>query len=192
MIVESEGGKGKTCPLLLDQLVEMSSTKNSESAQEPVSPGQRLANLLLERDLTVAVAESLTGGMLCAQLARVHEASKWFRGGVVAYSPEVKYEVLGVRRGPVVSEDAARDMAVGVARLCGASLGISVTGEAGPEPEEDKAPGTVWMAIAYGDTVTARLHHLSGSPEDILAATCEVSLSLACDIVETLAKADKE
>jgi nicotinamide-nucleotide amidase len=78
----------------------------------------------------VAVAESLTGGLLTARLAEAPEASTWLRGGVVAYHAEVKYHVLGVDPGPVVTAWAARQMARGVARLLGADVGISVTGVA--------------------------------------------------------------
>ena len=82
--------------------------------------------------VTVGVAESLTGGLLTARLAEAPEASTWLRGGVVAYRAEVKYDVLGVDPGPVVTASAARQMACGVARLLGADVGISVTGWGAP------------------------------------------------------------
>ena len=82
--------------------------------------------------VTVGVAESLTGGLLTARLAEAPEASTWLRGGVVAYRAEVKYDVLGVDPGPVVTAWAARQMARGVARLLGADVGISVTGVGDP------------------------------------------------------------
>src|SRR5688572_4998019 len=94
---------------------------------------------------TVAVAESLTGGMLSSRLARREGASDWFRGGVVAYSRLTKERLLGIGDVPVVSEAAARAMAENVARLLSADLAVAVTGVGGPDPEDGVPPGTVWI-----------------------------------------------
>ena len=82
---------------------------------------EAIARLLRENKQTVAVAESLTSGKLASRLGAAPEASNWFAGGVVAYAAHVKFEVLGVEPGPVVSEQCARQMARGVVRLmrCG-------------------------------------------------------------------------
>ena len=106
--------------------------------------GTRLAAL----GLTLAVAESLTGGLVASRLVNVPGASSWFRGGVVAYDPEVKFTVLGVPRGPVVSAPAAAAMAEGVRRLLGADVGLATTGVAGPEAMEGRDPGTVFLGLA--------------------------------------------
>jgi nicotinamide-nucleotide amidase len=107
-----------------------------------------VASLLLSRGLTLAVAESLTGGLVASRLVDVPGASDWFRGGVVSYASDVKYSVLGVPEGPVVSAPAAAAMATGVRDLLGADVGLGVTGVAGPDSQEGQPPGTVFMAIA--------------------------------------------
>ncbi|HEY1465767.1 MAG TPA: competence/damage-inducible protein A [Acidimicrobiales bacterium] len=98
--------------------------------------------------LTLGVAESLTGGLVASRLVNVVGASNWFRGAVVSYASEVKYEVLGVPEGPVVSEEAARSMAEGARRVLGADVGLAITGVAGPDPQDGQAPGTVYVGLA--------------------------------------------
>ena len=135
---------------------------NADESMEQV-----LARLLEERDLTLAVAESLTGGLVASRLVEIPGSSTWFRGGVVAYDSEVKFDLLDVRRGPVVTEDAAKQMAVGVRRRIGADIGISTTGVAGPAEQEGKPPGTVWLGTAVGDKVEAVLVHLPGDRDRV-------------------------
>jgi nicotinamide-nucleotide amidase len=114
---------------------------------------------LLARGLTLAVAESLTGGLVAARLVDVPGASNWFRGGVVSYATDVKFSVLGVPEGPVVTSEAAAAMATGVRDLLGAEVGLGVTGVAGPESAEGHAPGTVFFGAVVGDDapVTAQV-----------------------------------
>ena len=107
-----------------------------------------VAQLLEEAGLNLGLAESLTGGLVASRLVNVAGSSRWFRGSVVAYSPEVKFDVLGVRPGPVVSEEAALQMAEGARRLLGADVGLSVTGVAGPTEMDGQPPGTVFVALA--------------------------------------------
>jgi nicotinamide-nucleotide amidase len=98
------------------------------------------------RNLTVAVAESLTGGYVAGRLCAVPGASDIFRGGVVAYRSEVKRTVLGVPEGPVVTEEAAAAMAAGARRVLAADLGLATSGVAGPGGAEGKPVGTVCLA----------------------------------------------
>jgi nicotinamide-nucleotide amidase len=112
-----------------------------------------VASMLSERGLTLAVAESLTGGLIASRLVNVAGASAWFRGGVVSYASEVKFDVLGVPVGPVVSAEAAEAMAVGVRDLLKADVALSVTGVAGPDEQDGQAPGTVFVGLAIGATV---------------------------------------
>lgn len=100
------------------------------------------------RGLTLAVAESITGGYLAGRICAVDGASKVFRGGVVAYSSDVKFDLLDVPEGPVVTEAAARAMADGVRRRFGADLGLATTGVAGPTTAEGRPVGTVCVAIS--------------------------------------------
>ena len=104
-------------------------------------------DMLRERGLSLAVAESLTGGMVAMRLTAVPGASAVFRGAVVAYASEVKHDVIDVPRGPVVSLDAARAMAAGAARRLGADIGLATTGVAGPDRQEGHSPGTVFLGL---------------------------------------------
>jgi nicotinamide-nucleotide amidase len=111
----------------------------------------RVTELLDAADVTVAVAESLTGGMVASALAEVSGASKWFRGAVVAYASEVKHELLGVPPGPVVSAPAAEAMASGIRRLLAADVAVALTGAGGPDPQDGQPPGTVFFGLSDGE-----------------------------------------
>ena len=127
-----------------------------------------VAGLLVERHLTLAVAESLTGGLVGSRLVNVIGASGWFRGGVVAYASDVKFSVLGVPRGPVVSLEAARAMAAGACRVLGADVGLGVTGVAGPEDQDGRPPGTVMVGLALpGADPEAIEIHLPGDRDRV-------------------------
>jgi nicotinamide-nucleotide amidase len=112
-----------------------------------------VAQRLVSRGLTLAVAESVTGGLMASRLVNIVGASKWFRGGVVSYASQVKVDLLGVPEGPVVSGPAAEAMASGVRTLLGSDVGLSVTGVAGPEEQDGQPAGTVFVGIALGDHV---------------------------------------
>ncbi len=103
---------------------------------------------------TLGLAESLTGGLVASRLVNVVGASTWFRGAVVSYASDVKYKVLGVPEGPVVSPEAARAMAEGARRVLGADVGLAITGVAGPDPQDGQAPGTVYVGLALPDQPT--------------------------------------
>lgn len=132
-----------------------------------------VGDLLLHRRLFMAVAESLTGGLIASRLVSVPGGSGWFKGGVVSYADEVKHELLKVPSGPVVSPDAARAMAENVKTLLGADIGLGVTGVAGPARQEDQAVGTVFGALAlpWGPTELIELH-LNGDRQRIRELTC--------------------
>jgi nicotinamide-nucleotide amidase len=140
-----------------------------------------VADVVTAQRLTVAVAESLTAGTLACALGAAPDASTWFRGGVVAYAAEVKFKVLGVPPGPVVTEECARAMARGVASLLDAHLAVSVTGVGGPGDEEGQPPGTVWFGVVSPDGERAELRRFDGGPEDVLAATTSHALRLLRD-----------
>jgi nicotinamide-nucleotide amidase len=109
---------------------------------------QGVATVLLARGLSLGVAESLTGGLIASRLVDVPGASRWFRGGVVAYDSAVKHRVLGVPEGPVVTEAAAGAMAEGACAVLGADVGLGITGVAGPDDQEGVTPGTVFVGLA--------------------------------------------
>ncbi|MEY9857268.1 nicotinamide-nucleotide amidase [Catenulispora sp. GAS73] len=133
---------------------------------------------------TVAVAESLTGGLLAAAITSVPGASAVFRGSVTAYATEIKASVLGVdadllaRQGAVDAE-VARQMAEGVRRLFGASIGLSTTGVAGPTEQDGKPVGLVYVGYCASGRPTAEELHLEGDREAIRAQTVLRALSRA-------------
>jgi competence/damage-inducible protein CinA-like protein len=106
-----------------------------------------VAARLSARGLTFGVAESLTGGLIASRLVNVPGASAWFRGGVVAYHEQLKFDVLGVPTGPVITESAAAAMAEGARTVTGADVGLGITGVAGPDDQEGVAPGTVFVGL---------------------------------------------
>jgi nicotinamide-nucleotide amidase len=120
---------------------------------DSVTMEQAVGRLLADQGLSLAVAESLTGGMVGSRLTNAVGSSEWFRGSVVAYDREVKYDLLDVPEGPVVSEEAARAMALGVRKLLRADVGLSTTGVAGPTEQDGQPVGTVFLGMAVGDDV---------------------------------------
>jgi nicotinamide-nucleotide amidase len=153
-------------------------------------PVEEIAALATSHDFRIGVAESLTGGQLASRLAAGPDASDWFRGGVVAYAPEVKFNVLGVPPGPVVTETCAREMARGAARVLGGDATVAVTGVGGPEPEEGQPPGTVYVAtVVRGAERCARLE-LSGEPDEIVTSTTRQALELLDEALREHASSD--
>lgn len=142
---------------------------------------ERIATRATAADRTIAVAESLTGGLVASALAAAREASAWFRGGIIAYASEVKHHLLLVPDGPVVSEAAARTMAESVREMFEADVAIAVTGVGGPDPQDGQPPGTVWFAIAL-DAGTRALRASYSEPEP--AAVCRCAVEDALQLVE--------
>jgi nicotinamide-nucleotide amidase len=138
-----------------------------------------VGSALEARGLTLAVAESLTGGLIASRLVDVPGSSAWFRGGVVSYASDVKFAVLDVPEGPVVSPEAAVAMATGVRDLLGADVGLSATGVAGPEPMEGRPPGTVWLGAVVGDAEpVTRLVTLPGDRARVRQFSCITALDM--------------
>lgn len=145
-----------------------------------------LIELLTSRRLTIAVAESLTGGLLAAELTAVPGASACVRGAVVAYATDLKTQLLGVpgqlldERGPV-DPQVAKAMARGVATVCGTDMGIATTGVAGPDPQGVAPVGLVYIAtyLADGDVEQVEQFRFSGSRDQIRAAVVDHAIALA-------------
>jgi nicotinamide-nucleotide amidase len=110
-----------------------------------------VGNLLRSRGLSLGVAESLTGGLVGSRLTNAVGASDWFRGSIVAYASDVKFDLLDVPEGPVVSAAAAETMAEGARKRLGADIGLAVTGVAGPAEQDGQPVGTVFFGVAMGD-----------------------------------------
>ena len=132
----------------------------------------------LERDLTVGIAESLTGGALSAALARAGDASDWFAGGVVAYRNATKYTVLGVPEGPVITAATARAMAEGCRQLLGVDVALGITGVGGPGPEEGEPQGTVYLCVVTSGGATVAAHRFAGEPDEVVERSIAEALRL--------------
>ncbi|MCL2024551.1 MAG: CinA family protein [Coriobacteriia bacterium] len=136
------------------------------------------------QNLTLAVAESLTGGLIGATLSAVPGASAVFKGGVICYSAHIKHKVLGVSEhvltvDGVVSEACACEMARGVRQLCEADIAVAVTGEAGPIAADSSVPiGTVCVAVATEAMFESRTVTLDGDRDMVRRKTVAVTLAL--------------
>ena len=154
---------------------------------QPSPEAERVIAALVAQGRTVAVAESLTGGQLIAELIDVPGASAAVRGGIVAYATDLKADLLGVsesllaEHGPVHPE-VARRMAIGARHACGrdgqlADLGIATTGVAGPEPQGDAAVGTVFLGISSERGERSIELHLAGDRQQIRRQTVSAALT---------------
>lgn len=149
---------------------------------------EQLIRMLISSEASVVTAESLTGGALCSELVSVPGASAVVRGGVVAYATEAKHRVLGVDAGLLhrvgaVHADVARSMARRARELFRdehgeVAVGVSTTGVAGPDWQDGRPPGTVFVAVSYGDEDRVRELSLSGDRGAVRAATVAEAVSL--------------
>ncbi|MDT0182807.1 CinA family protein [Microbacterium sp. ARD31] len=148
----------------------------TEDLQSEEELAELVAKLAKEGGHRVAVAESLTAGRVSSMLGRGEQASQWYRGAVVAYDEDVKFRVLGVTPGPVVTDLCAREMAEGVRRLLRADVALGITGVGGPGPDEDCPAGTVHLAVATA-AATRSLHAcLPGDPSEVVAEATRLCL----------------
>lgn len=138
---------------------------------------------LARHGMTIAVAESLTGGLVVAELVSVPGASAVVRGGVVAYATDLKASLLGVdaallaAHGPIHPE-VAEQMAEGVRVRLGAEVGVATTGVAGPDPQDGHAPGEVWLGFATPGGTRAERLDLAGDRAAIRRATVDALLGM--------------
>lgn len=131
---------------------------------------------LARRGETVACAESLTGGQLATSFSEVPGSSATFVGGVVSYATSVKRDLLGVGAERVISAACAEQMASGVRSLLGSTWGVSTTGVAGPDRQEDQPVGTVFVGVAGPAGVRAVRLALEGGRADIRVATVRAAI----------------
>jgi nicotinamide-nucleotide amidase len=123
--------------------------------------------LLAARGLTLGLAESVTGGLVAARLTEIPGASEVLRGSIVSYASDVKYDVLHVPKGPVVTPQAAVAMAEGARRALDADVGLALTGVAGPSEQEEQPVGTVHIGIALGDVAEPVSVRLPGTRDQV-------------------------
>jgi len=145
------------------------------------------------RGLTLATAESLTGGLVGAALTAVAGSSDVYRGGIVCYATDLKASLVGVpadllqTQGPVAAPTAAA-LAVGAARACTADVGAATTGVAGPSPQDGHPVGEVYVAVSVpGAEPQVRPLRLSGSRDDIRDQTVDAVLALLHETLEMVA-----
>ncbi|HKE67630.1 MAG TPA: CinA family protein [Nocardioidaceae bacterium] len=136
-----------------------------------------------DRSATIATAESLTGGLVCAALVDVPGASDVVRGGVVAYAADVKVSALGVPadlvdRVGTVHQDVARAMAAGARERLRATHAVATTGVAGPDPSEGRPVGTVHIAVAGPSGVVDRAYAFDGDRPAVRRQACRAALAL--------------
>jgi len=145
-----------------------------------------VGELLRRKGLTLAVAESCTGGLLGMRITEVSGASDYFRGGIIAYSNEVKRDVLGVpaevlEEHGAVSPECAQAMAEGARRVCATDLALAITGIAGPTGGTAEKPvGLVYIALAGPHGVRVERHEFRGSRQGVRWSASEAALALLC------------
>jgi nicotinamide-nucleotide amidase len=158
-------------------------------AVEPSQAAVAAVQRLVERRETLATAESLTGGLVAATIVAIPGVSAVFRGGLVVYATDLKHELAGVpagllaERGPV-DPDVAAALAAGARLRCGADWGLATTGVAGPDPQDGKPVGLVYLAVAgpYGTTVRER--KLAGNRAVIRTESVTAVLSLLSETLQ--------
>jgi nicotinamide-nucleotide amidase len=153
------------------------------------TPAAEVVARLTASGQTLAVAESLTGGLVAATVVEVPGASVVLRGAVVAYATDLKHGLLGVdgdllsRVGPV-APDVAVAMATGVRHRLGATYGIATTGVAGPDPQGDRPVGLVYMAASGPDGVRVKRLQLVGDRRAIRDGTVRGVLALLLEALD--------
>ena len=149
-----------------------------------------IAERLTELNLTLATAESCTGGLIAHRITEVSGASSFFHGGVVAYSNALKESLLEVSHATLeefgaVSEATAREMAEGACRLLGADLAVAVTGIAGPTGGTPEKPvGLVYIAVARWDTCRVTRNQFFGDRSDVKRQTADRALAMLKEWLE--------
>ncbi|HIU87819.1 MAG TPA: CinA family protein [Candidatus Avilachnospira avistercoris] len=168
-----------------------------ELKEEPsLSPEARLFKLLKENGLTISVAESCTGGLVCSRLVSNPGVSEYFKEGFVTYSNKAKRRTLEVSKSTLkkqgaISGQVAKEMALGAAVNTDSDIAVAITGNAGPEAEEDKPVGLVYIGIYCQGKVKAFEYSLEGEREDIRQQAATEALMLCCETIEKLKKDDK-
>lgn len=143
--------------------------------------GLAIGQTLLRQNLTMATAESCTGGTIASMVTAVPGSSTYFKGGVVSYAVGVKEQVLGVNlREGVVSLDTALQMAHGAVRVCGADCGVATTGVAGPGSSDGREQGTVCIAAVCPakQLEICREFHFEGEREVVILQAADCALRL--------------
>ncbi|MEH1102483.1 CinA family protein [Micromonospora sp. CPCC 205561] len=160
--------------------------RDAEGSRPVGSPAAGVVHSLSERHETLATVESLTGGLLAAAIVEIAGVSGVYRGGLVVYATELKAQLAGVPedlladRGPV-DPDVAIALAEGGRRRCGADWGLATTGVAGPQPQDDKPVGLVYVAVAGPSGTDVRRLDLDGGRDHVRSAAVIEALRLLAE-----------
>ena len=153
---------------------------------------EEVARLLISLKMTIAVAESCTGGLICHRLTNISGSSDYLERGVVTYSNRSKIELLGVSSQVIsehgaVSEACVRAMAIGIKRLAGTDLGLAVSGIAGPTGGTNEKPvGTVHIAMAWDEDVVCWKYLFEGNRKEIKEEASEQALKRIRDYCKSV------
>ncbi len=151
---------------------------------------ERVAEAARGNGVRVALAESLTSGLLASTVGKGARAEEWFAGGVVAYQTRTKEAVLGTTPGlDPVSGECAEQLAIGVLALMDADVAVSTTGVGGPDDEDGHPAGTVFVGWATRSGAGHRELALSGGPEDVLAATIDTAVAVLESLLQRVTAA---
>jgi nicotinamide-nucleotide amidase len=162
---------------------------NTDAAHEGVDLARHLGEALVRVGATLALAESCTGGLVSGWITDVPGSSRYFRGAVVAYSDDAKLHLLGVapatlREHGAVSEQVAAEMAEGAAAAFGASVGLAITGIAGPDGAVPGKPvGTVCLALKTRNALVSRRAHYPGDRGAVRSAAANEALRMALGVI---------
>ena len=167
-------------------------------AMEDKTISEVLGNLLHERELTVACAESCTGGNIAHRITQVPGSSAYFLGSVVSYSNDVKANVLGVSRNAIssfgaVSREVVEDMAKGVAKLMRSDCAIATSGIAGPQGGTLVKPvGTVWIAVKYGEQIVSECLHFTGDRNAVIESATNHGMVMLINLLRNSYEVQEE
>lgn len=148
------------------------------------APEYKLVSLLKKYDLTIATAESCTGGLISTRLVNVPGVSDVFKEGFITYTNKAKRKTLDVSKSTIkkegaISEQTAKEMAMGAAMMADTDIAVSVTGNAGPYNEEDKPVGLVYIGVYIGGKVKAWEYRFEGDRRQIREQAAEEALHVA-------------
>lgn len=149
-----------------------------------------LQELMLEKGLTLSLAESCTGGMISSSITDRPGSSAYFIGSAITYSNQSKISILGVRPETIsefgaVSRETSVEMALGVSRIFDADISASVTGIAGPDGGSVSKPiGTVWMTVTDGSRCISSVFYFDGNRDDIRTNSANALIDMIIDFVK--------
>lgn len=171
-------------------------SEKKAAAEKSDTPVVQLVKMLKAADFSIATAESCTGGLLSSRLVDIPGVSAVFREGFVTYSNKAKRRTLGVskstiRKDGAVSEQTAKEMATGAAMAGDTDLALSVTGNAGPDAEEGKEVGLVYIGVYAKGKVSVETFHFKGSRQEIRSQAADAAVALGIKAVQKLTEKAK-